>query len=113
MRRLAPNPDFNEIAKRGTEDVAGGRETLIKSSRLTGTLPGLAEPVGGGTEILYALKVMEVPEVAEMAWEKPEIQALEEPLLAPSAQQGPATCAVDYAIGTMWLACGLGTLTPR
>ena len=58
----------------------------------------LVEPVGGGTEILCVLEVMEAPEVAKMAWEKPEIQALEEPLLAPSAQQGPATlcCRLRY-----------------
>ena len=46
--RLAPNPDFNEIAERGTEDVAGDGETLIKSFRLNGTLPGVGGACGWG-----------------------------------------------------------------
>lgn len=48
MRRFAPNPDFNEIAERGTVEAAGEGETLIKSFRLNGTLPGVGEACGWG-----------------------------------------------------------------
>ena len=46
MRRFAPNPDFNEIAKRGTVDVAGEGDTLINSFKLIGTLPGVGGACG-------------------------------------------------------------------
>ena len=46
MRRFAPNPDFNEVAERGTVDVAGEGETLINSFKLNGTLPGVGGACG-------------------------------------------------------------------
>jgi len=51
VRRLAPNPDFNEIAERGTVDAAGEGETLIKSFRLNGTLPGVGGAWGWGNRV--------------------------------------------------------------
>lgn len=51
----------------------------------------LVELADEGTGILLVLEVMEEPEVAEMAWERPQTQALGEPPLVPSAPQGPTT----------------------
>ena len=51
MRRFAPNPDFSEIAERGTVDAAGEGETLIKSFKLNGTPPGVGEACGWGNRV--------------------------------------------------------------